>query len=204
MQDGFTQSKADYSLFTKHTDLGFIAVLVYGNDIIIESGNKGLIDQFKASLNSHFKLKDRSNLQYFFDLEIAWSSQSIMISQRKLVLELLEKYGILGAKPSSIPVEVTSKLIHSDNNVQLVGTRRDLAYGVHILSHFMDKPTQFHIDAAYRLLRYLKGTPGQGLFLSSTSDLKLVAYSDSDWAGCQETRRSLTDSCIFIGSSLTS
>lgn len=96
LQDGFIQSNAYYSLFTKHTDLGFIVVLVYVDDIIIRSENKDLIDQFKASLSSHFKLKDLGNLQYFLGLEIARPSQGIVISQRKFVLELLEEYGVLG------------------------------------------------------------------------------------------------------------
>lgn len=58
LKEGFTQSKYDYSLFTKYKNEGFIIVLVYINDIVIGRNNNKLIDQFKVYLQSHFKLKD--------------------------------------------------------------------------------------------------------------------------------------------------
>lgn len=67
--------------------------------------------------------------------------------------------------------------------------RPDLSYIVHILSQLVDKPAQIHLDATFKVLRYLKGALGQGLFLSDQSEPKLTAYSNSDWANCSETRR---------------
>ena len=52
-----------------------------------------------------------------------------------------------------------------------------------------------------RVVRYLKGNPGQGIMLTSDSDLHLYAWCDSDWAGCPLTRRSLTGWYIHLGSS---
>lgn len=68
-------------------------------------------------------------------------------------------------------------------------TRPDISFSVNVLSQFMDKSSQEHLNAAYKVLKYLKGAPCQGLFLAANSELKLVAYSDSDWASCTETRR---------------
>ncbi|GAV84025.1 hypothetical protein CFOL_v3_27470 [Cephalotus follicularis] len=85
--------------------------------------------------------------------------------------------------------------------IYLTVTHPDIVYTVNILSQFMHKPRQTHMDAALHLLRYLKATPGQGILLSSQSDFSFKAYCDSDWASCPMTRRSSTGFCIFLGSS---
>jgi hypothetical protein len=68
----------------------------------------------------------------------------------------------------------------------------------------MAKPSNTHLAAAYRVLKYIKGTSGQGLFFPRTTDLQLKASSDLDWVGCQDTRRSVTSYCVFLGDSLVS
>ena len=68
----------------------------------------------------------------------------------------------------------------------------------------MSTPTVAHLGAVHRLLRYIKQSPGQGIFYSAHNDLKLTAYSDSDWARCVETKRSITGNCVYLGDSMIS
>ncbi|KAL6180223.1 hypothetical protein ACLB2K_046890 [Fragaria x ananassa] len=82
--------------------------------------------------------------------------------------------------------------------IYLTITRPDLVYAVHILSQFMDKPRQTHLDAAHQVLRYVKHTPGQGIFLPAKGKLELTAYCDADWARCRDIRRSLTGYCVML------
>ncbi|XP_042939361.1 uncharacterized mitochondrial protein AtMg00810-like [Carya illinoinensis] len=216
---GFHQSKSDYSLFTRNDKSGFVALLVYVDDIMLGSSNLAIIDSIKNHLHTQFKIRDLGTLKYFLGLEIARSSAGIHICQRKYTLEILEDAGLLGSKPINTPIEQNHKLSHSSMDYlsdvtsyrRLIGrliylsiTRPDITYAVNVLSQFMDTPTQEHLHTAHRVLRYLKGSIGQGIFYSSKSDTHLKAYSDSDWAACPETRRSVTGFCVFLGDSLIS
>jgi len=134
-------------------------------------------------------------LKYFLIIEVARSKHGISLCQRKYALEILEDTGFLGAKPSRFPAEQNVTLIQGDEDLledasqyrRLVGrliyltiTRPDLAYAVHILSRFMDKPRQLHLEAAHKVLRYIKQAPGQGILLPSKGSLDLRAYCDAD------------------------
>jgi len=83
-------------------------------------------------------------------------------------------------------------------------TRPNISYPVQVLSQFMDKPSQSHLTAAHKVLRYIKSAPGQGLLLFASSNLELIAYCDSDWASYLDTHRSVTGYCVLLGQSLIS
>lgn len=119
----------------------------------------------------------------------------------------MTEVGLLGAKRVSIPIEQQHKLALSTSLLmtdperyrRLVGrliylsaTHPNLTSSVHILSQFMQAPRVDHWKAALRVVRYLKGTSGLGIFLAADSDLRLHGWCDSDWAGCLLTRRSVS------------
>ena len=68
----------------------------------------------------------------------------------------------------------------------------------------MQSPRHLHLAAVRRILRYLLGSASRGLFYPVGSPIRLVAFSDADWAGCPDTRRSVTGWCMFLGDSLIS
>ena len=61
-----------------------------------------------------------------------------------------------------------------------------------------------HHKAAFKVLRYLKGYPSNGLFFLADSSLQLKAFNDNDWARCPNIKRSVTGFCIYLGNSLIS
>jgi len=216
IQYGFTQSLSDYSLFSYNNNGTCVHVLIYVDDLIIPGSCSIAVERFKVYLESCFHMKDLGLLKYFLGIEVARNADGFYLSQRKYVLDIISEMGLLGARPSSFPMEQNHKLSLSKSVLlpnpkryrRLVGrliylavTRPELSYSVHTLAQFMQHPRQDHWDAAIRVVRFLKSTHGQGILLSSTSSLKLHGWCDSDWAACPLTRRSLTGYFVQLGDS---
>ncbi|KAL9299192.1 putative RNA-directed DNA polymerase [Arabidopsis thaliana] len=161
-------------------------------------------------------MKDLGHLKYFLGIEVARSPEGIFLSQRKYCLDVIEECGLSGSKPAETPLEQNHKLASSTSPkfqepekyrclvgrlVYLTHTKPEISYAVNMLAQFMQTPLSDHWDAAIRLVRYLKGCPGQGILLSSKSNLQLTTFSDSDHATCPITRRSLTGYLVKLGNS---
>ncbi|MCH91155.1 retrovirus-related pol polyprotein from transposon TNT 1-94, partial [Trifolium medium] len=112
----------------------------------------------------------------------------------------------LRCKPSTIPMDPNIKIHHDDTApytdiseyrtlvrklLYLTTTRPDIAHPMQQLSQFLDCPTTSHYKAADKVLRYLKSCPGLGLFFPRNSTLQILGYSDPDWGGFLDTRRSI-------------
>ncbi|KAG7557416.1 Zinc finger CCHC-type superfamily [Arabidopsis suecica] len=192
---GFASSYSDHTVFLKITDVLFMVVLVYVDDIIIASNNDAEVTVLKEQLHSHFKLRDLGPLKYFLGLEIARTSDGIYIGQRKYALDLLDDTGLLGCKPSSIPMDPSVKL-SKDSGGDFVDAKS--------YRRLIGRLIQSHLKAVYKVLHYIKGTIGQGLFYSAKSEMQIQLFADADHSSCLDTRRSTSGYCLFLGSSLIS
>ncbi|GJR90394.1 retrovirus-related pol polyprotein from transposon TNT 1-94 [Tanacetum coccineum] len=212
----FTQSYANYSLFSFKRNGIELHVLVYVDDLIVAGNRSDAITKFKVSMSSCFHMKDLGALKYFLGIEIARHPEGLFLSQSKYALDILSKSGLLGAKPCDFPIEPNHQLAlasgpdfnQPDRYRRLVGhliyltfTRPELCYSVHTLAQFIQSPKDAHWNAALRVLHYLKGHPRKGLLLRRDSSLQLNAYCDSDYASCPLTRCSLMSYFIMLGMS---
>ncbi|XP_057975989.1 uncharacterized mitochondrial protein AtMg00810-like [Malania oleifera] len=192
---------------------------VYVDDIIIASSSIASITTIKHFLHSTFQIKDLGCLRYFLGLEVARSSNGIFLCQRKYTLDVLQDTGFLGSKPIAFPMTQYLKLSRFEGDLlsdplqyrRLIGrllyltiTRPDIAFSVQTLAQFMDTPRLPHLHATHRVLRYLKSSPGRGIFFPAHSSLKLTSFTDLDWASCPNSRQLVTGFCIFLGNSLIS
>ncbi|XP_057756249.1 uncharacterized mitochondrial protein AtMg00240-like [Arachis stenosperma] len=75
----------------------------------------------------------------------------------------------------------------------LTNTRPDISFAVNKLSQYLDCSTNMHCKVGLHILKYIKGTPTRGILFSTTSDLCLTGYSDSDWGTCPDTWHSVAD-----------
>jgi histone deacetylase 1/2 len=86
----------------------------------------------------------------------------------------------------------------------LTMTRPDISYAVNKVCQFLHAPTTVHWTGAKQILRYVKGTPTIGLNFSKSNSSLVSAFSDADWAGCLDDRRSTGGFTIFFGPNLIS
>lgn len=101
---GFTQSHVDYNLFYKIKNTSYTRQLNV-HDLVILDDDESEISLLKPHLHTQFHIKDLGKLKYFLSIEVSHSTQSIFISQRKYVLDILHKFGQLGTSQSSIPMK---------------------------------------------------------------------------------------------------
>ncbi|XP_021723125.1 uncharacterized protein LOC110690570 [Chenopodium quinoa] len=120
-------------------------------------------------------------------IKVARSLEGIFLSQRKYALDILTKAGMLDCKPIDTPMDQNHCLAHASGEpfAQPERYRRFVS----------------HWDAAIRVLRYLMGSSGQGILLRPTTDLRLTAFCDSEWAACPLSWRSLSGYFVFLGRS---
>lgn len=209
---GFKQTVADYSLFTLIQNGYFIIALVYVDDILLNGNCSALISQIKAFLDQSFTIKDLGLEKYYLGLEVTYLEYGIFLHQHKFIYDLLVDAGLEDSKPLSLPVDTSIKLsleeglLLDDPSIyrKYVGkllyltlSRPDIAYIVHHLSQFLQTPRVPHMLAVQRVLRYLKGTPFQGLFFPASSNLQLHAFCDSDWVTVEIQAKVLVDIVCF-------
>ncbi|XP_021717909.1 uncharacterized protein LOC110685690 [Chenopodium quinoa] len=186
---GFVQSKNDYSLFVKSTNHHLTIAVV---------------------------IKDLGVLSYFLGMEIGYDNHCITLSQAKFTREILEESGIKLFKSVATPLPLHLKLNSDDGDVLddplsyrcLVGklnflthTRLNLAFTIHCLSQFMQIPRSSHMQALIHTLNYMASTTGRGIIFKGGLDLKLQAFSYSNWAAFVDSRRSITGYIMMLGSS---
>nr|XP_016468848.1 PREDICTED: uncharacterized mitochondrial protein AtMg00810-like [Nicotiana tabacum] len=201
-------SKNDYSLFIKSGHGLITIVAVYVDDILLSENFEKEMSSLKLLLDHQFKIKDLGLIHYFLGLEVLSEPGGVIVCQRKFALDLLTEFNYLDSTPVASPMDVTMKFKANSEELlpdptlyrKLVGklnfltnTRPDLAFSVQFLSQFMHTPSSSHLTAAFHVLKYVKGTLGQGLLMSNDPDLSLQAYCNSDCATCPHSRKSASE-----------
>jgi hypothetical protein len=191
--------------------------LLYVDDIVLTALSMPLLRHTITALQHEFSLKDLGPLHHFLGMHVQQSASGITLSQRQFMIEI-ERSGMSDCKPCTTPVDINPKLSADGDPVSdstefrslagalqyLTFTRPDIAYAVQQVCLHMHDPREPHLAALKRILCYVRGTLPLGLHLSPSSQMELVVYSDADWAGCPDTRRSTSGYAVFLSANLVS
>lgn len=192
------------------------------DDGLVMSNSIEALTRFINYLKTAFKIKVKEP-KYFvgFEIERDKNNKMIKIHQQSYIEKIIRKFGMEDAKIASVPVDpntkLSSKMCPTDEKEkeemrqrpynELLGslqfavnmTRPDIAFGVNLLSRFKENPSILHWKAAKQILRYLKGTIDHGIFYKgSKRDTTLLGYSDADWAGDQDDRKSTSGYVLML------
>ena len=216
---GFTEAKYDTSLFIYRHGTDRVFLLLYVDDIVLTASSQDLLRRIITALQKEFSMKDLGVLHHFLGVAVQQCSEGLFLSQRQYTLDVLERAGMTNCKPCSTPVDTHAKVSStvgapvSDPTQyrSLVGalqyltfTRPDISYAVQQVCLHIHDPRDVHLSAVKRILRYLQGTIGHGLLLRPSTTSALLVYTDADWAGCPDTRKSTSGYAVFLGDNLVS
>ncbi|GKC23778.1 uncharacterized mitochondrial protein-like protein [Tanacetum coccineum] len=165
-------------------------------------------------MKDKFQTSYMGELTFFLGLQVQQKEGGIFISQDKYIAEILKKFNYIDVKSSSTPVDL-EKPLFKDGDVDdvdvhlyrsmigslmyLTSSKPDIMFAVCTCARFQVTPKTLQLLAVKRIFRYLKGKPTLGLWYSRDSPFELVAYTDSDYAGATQDRKSTTRDYQFFG-----
>ena len=207
-QFGFRGTLSDPCVFVNH-DTGVI-VCIYVDDGLIFAPNEEASKAMINNLSSKLELSV-GDPETYAGMQIEYGTQHVFIHQSSFLDRVIKRFDLQDAKPASTPADAHVKLEKGDTSIdhdtpfrELVGslmylavvTRPDIAYAVSRVSQYMTCYDNSHMTAAKRIIQYLKATRDMGIVYED-SGRAIHAFSDSDFAGDHETRRSRTGSVIM-------
>lgn len=164
-------------------------------------------------------MKDLGPLSYFLGISVTRSLTSMFLSQERYAQDIIDRAKMGNFNPVQTPVDTTGKLRASLGDFlddpttyrslagalqYLTFTHPDISYGMQQVCMYMHAPRRGHLHALKRIIRYIEGTIHMGLMLNASGASNLVSYTDADWAGCPDTRRSTLGYCVYLSDNLIS
>ncbi|KAJ9557446.1 hypothetical protein OSB04_012060 [Centaurea solstitialis] len=216
---GYKKGSIDPTLFLRTSGSDLIIVQIYVDDIIFASTKPELCKEFENTMKSHFKMSMMGELTFFLRFQVRQRPDRIFINQSKHVHDLLKHFDFGGSNSAATPMpknfqlnaDFSGKPVDQKNYRAIIGSllylkasRPDIVFSTGFYARFQCDPRESHLSAAKRILRYLKGTPDFGLWYPKDSGFELIAYTDSDHAGCKLNRKSTSGACQFIRDKLVS
>ncbi|KAK8933850.1 hypothetical protein KSP39_PZI015291 [Platanthera zijinensis] len=215
-KNGYIKSKNDPSLYTKYFEnQEYLLLCLYVDDLIFIGSTPEIVRGFKKTMKEEYEMSDLGLMKFFLGFQIEHTAGRIFINQEKYVEKILEKYGMTEANPVATPMATSVQLTQSDHTrpvsegdfrsligslMYLTNTRPDIENAVSILSRYLTKPSSDHLIIAKRVPRYLIGTKEMGLLYEKEEEALLTGYTDSDWGGDKEDRKSTSGYVFLLGS----
>lgn len=213
-----TATQSDPCVFINHEKDKRLILAIYVDDGLMMCSNQQQMDNLIIEMRKRFEITN-NGVNLFLGLQIKQGGDgSIFVHQEMYVKKILDKFNMANANPVSVPSDPHQELniyTHSGNEDatsapyrEAIGslmylstaTRPDITFAVNVASRYLDTATKIHWNAVKRIFKYLKGTTNFGLKFERDQEKHICVYSDADYAGDTETRRSTTGVIVKYGS----
>ncbi|KAM1665198.1 hypothetical protein ACFXTN_040610 [Malus domestica] len=215
-EHGFTENPSDNCIYLRFNGSNFIILVLYVDDILLATNCHSLLDDTKTFLQKHFEMKDMGEATYVLGIEIKRDRRRglLGLSQKAYIEKMLRRFNMSSCGTTEMPISKGDKLsklqcpqtdlerkaMDDKPYASLVGslmyaqvcTRPDLAFTISVLGRFQSNAGEAHWNATKRVLRYLQRTKDHMLVYKRIESLVLEGYSDSDFAGCPDDKKSTT------------
>ncbi|KAL4271452.1 hypothetical protein GQ457_13G004180 [Hibiscus cannabinus] len=217
----FVENIMDHCIYQKVSESKICFLILYVDDILLATNDRGMLHEVKQFLFKNFDMKDMGDASYVIGIKIHRDRHKgvLGLSQETYINKVLERFRMKDCSPTVAPIvkgdkfnlnqcpkneferEQTKNIPYASVVGSLmyaqVCTRPDIAFVVGMLGRYQSNPGIDHWRAAKKVLRYLKGTKEYMLMYKRSDHLEVIGYSDSDFASCVDTRKS-TSGYIFM------
>jgi Reverse transcriptase (RNA-dependent DNA polymerase) len=213
-ENGFRQCMYEHAIYVKSRRGETLIVALYVDDLIFMGNRSIMVEDFKEAMMKEFEMIDLGFIKYFLGLEVKQHEKGIFVSQEAYAKEILKRFGMENCNPIATLMELGTKLSRYDEGEEmdanlyrnlieslryLTCTRSDIIFVVDVASRYMESSRTSHWKAAKRILRYVRGMGDLGLHYLKTNSFKLIGYSDSDWCGDIDDRKSTSGFAFYVG-----
>jgi hypothetical protein len=108
----------------------------------------------------------------------------------------------ISSDPTSKQVDPTLYRSMIGSLLYLMASRPDIAFSVRVCARFQANPKESHLTAIKRIIRYVNATVNYGIYFSRETNLVIAGYSDAEWAGNADDRKSTSGGCFYVGTNL--
>ena len=192
---------------------------VYVDDIVFGATIEDHAIEFSEEMKKEFEMSMVGELTFFLGLQVKQQKEGIFVSQEKYARNIVKNFGLNSKKHASTPMSSSTKLNVDSSGVEvsptlyrsiirsllyLKASRPDIAFSVGVCARYQANPKESHLTAIKRIIRYVNGTSNYGQWYSKDSNACLAGYSDADWAGSVDDRKSTSGGCFYLGNNLVS
>ena len=216
-ENGFKRGNADITLFIRNEKNHFVVAQFYVDDIVFGSTNDILAKSLTNEMKKMFEMSMVGELIYFLGLQIKYTNTGIYINQAKYARNLVKRFGLEKATYDKIPMATNAKLGNDPSGqhvditlyrsmigclLYLTASHSDIAFSVGVCERFQANPKVSHLNVVKRIIKCVSGTCHFGLFYSKESNVSFAGYSNANWAGNADDRKSTTSLCFYMGTNL--